>query len=77
MIRQVDWNLFGRFFEIVQAGSLSAAGRGLNLQQPSVSAALKRLEDRLGVVLCHRTPTGIRLTPPGRALLALCGDMVD
>ncbi len=76
-VRQVDWNLFGQFFEIVQAGSLSAAGRRLNLQQPSLSAALKRLEDRLGVTLCHRTPTGIRLTPPGKALLKLCGDMVE
>ena len=76
-VRQIDWNLFGQFFEIVQAGSLSAAGRRLNLQQPSVSAALKRLEDRLGVTLCDRTATGIRLTPAGKALLKLCGDMME
>ena len=76
-MRQVDWNLFGQFFEIVQAGSLSAAGRRLNLQQPSVSAALKRLEDRVGVTLCHRTATGIRLTPAGKALLTLCADMME
>lgn len=76
-IRQIDWNLFGQFFAIVQAGSLSAAARQLNLQQPSLSAALKRLEDHLGVVLCHRGARGIKLTPAGKALLKLCGEMVE
>ena len=76
-LRQVDWNLFAQFFHIVQSGSLSAAGRRLNLQQPSLSAALKRLEDHLGVVLCQRGSRGISLTPAGKALLKLCEDMME
>ncbi len=76
-LRQVDWNLFAQFFHIVQAGSLSAAGRRLHLQQPSLSAALKRLEEHLGVVLCQRGSRGISLTPAGRALLKLCEDMME
>jgi DNA-binding transcriptional LysR family regulator len=76
-VRQTDWNLFAQFFEIVRAGSLSAAGRKLNLRQPSLSAALKRLEDQLGVVLCHRSAKGVTLTAAGKALLTLCSDMVE
>lgn len=76
-IRQVDWNLFRQFFEIVQSGSLSAAARRLNLHQPSLSAALKRLEGHLGVTLCLRTSQGIELTAAGKALMRLTADMVE
>ena len=43
--RNVDWNLLKVFLEIVRAEGIGAAARNLNKQQPSVSAALKRLED--------------------------------
>jgi DNA-binding transcriptional LysR family regulator len=73
--RLVDWNLFCVFREIIRLGSVSAAARVLNRQQPSVSAGLKRLEDHLGVMLCERTPRGVVPTPAGRALYALCEEM--
>jgi DNA-binding transcriptional LysR family regulator len=76
-IRQVDWNLFRQFYEIVQSGSLSAAARRLNLHQPTLSAALKRLEGHLGATLCRRTSQGIELTPAGKALMRLTADMVE
>jgi len=74
--RKIDWNLFRLFHEIAHSGGISAAARRLNRQQPTVSAALKRLEGHLGVALCRRTAQGIDLTPAGRALLALCEEMV-
>jgi DNA-binding transcriptional LysR family regulator len=76
-IRRVDWNLFRQFYEIVQSGSLSAAARRLNLHQPSLSAALKRLEDHLAVTLCRRSAQGIELTPAGKALMQLASDMME
>jgi len=76
-IRQVDWNLFRQFHEIVQSGSLSGAARRLNLHQPSLSAALKRLEGHLGVTLCRRTSQGIELTAAGKAMMRLTADMVE
>jgi DNA-binding transcriptional LysR family regulator len=76
-VRTVDWNLFSLFLEIVSSGGISAAARQLNRQQPTVSAGLKRLEDHLGVELCHRTSQGIELTPAGRALLPLCETMMN
>jgi DNA-binding transcriptional LysR family regulator len=75
-LNRIDWNLFRQFYDIAQSGSLSGAAKKANKQQPSLSAALKRLEDHLGVVLCRRTPKGIELTPAGRAMLLLCEDMV-
>lgn len=74
---RVDWNLFRQFYEIVQAGSVSAAARRLNLHQPSLSAALRRLEDHLQLTLCRRGPHGVELTPAGEALFKLVGDMVE
>ncbi len=76
-IRRVDWNLFRQFYEIVQSGSLSGAARRLNLHQPSLSAALKRLEGHLDVSLCRRTPQGIELTPAGKALMGLATEMFE
>lgn len=73
--RNLDWNLLKVFHEIVSAGGITAASRALNKQQPTVSAALKRLEDHLGVTLCDRTARGIELNPAGRALFAACEDI--
>lgn len=76
-IRQVDWNLFRQFYEIVQAGSVSAAARKLNMHQPGLSTALKRLEEQIGAVLCHRTAKGIDLTPAGKAVMQQAADVVE
>jgi DNA-binding transcriptional LysR family regulator len=73
--RTIDWNLFGVFREIVRAGSVSAAARTLNKRQPSLSASLKRLEDRLGAQLCDRTARGIKLTAAGQAVYLLAEEM--
>ncbi len=73
--RRVDWNLFKFFHEIARSGGVGAAARMLNKQQPSVSAALKRLERQIGAQLCVRTSRGIDLTPSGRQLFAFCGGM--
>lgn len=75
--RNVDWNLLKLFLEIARTGGIGAAARSLNKQQPSVSVALKRLEDQLAAQLFDRSPSGIRITPAGKALQALCEDMFE
>lgn len=74
---RVDWNLLRLFVEIVQAGGIGAAARRLNRQQPSVSAALKRLEDHIGTQLLRRSAAGVEVTTAGRALLLICEDMFE
>jgi DNA-binding transcriptional LysR family regulator len=70
--RNVDWNLFKVFYEIARRGGIGAAARALNKQQPSVSAALQRLERHVGATLCIRTSRGVELTLQGHQLLAAC-----
>jgi len=74
---RVDWNLLRTFVEIVRSGGIGAAARKLNKQQPSISAALKRLEDQVGVQLLKRSASGVEMTAAGTALLALCEDMLE
>ncbi|WP_299843862.1 LysR family transcriptional regulator [uncultured Jannaschia sp.] len=51
---QLDWNLLRTFMVIVQERSITAAAQRLNVSQPSVSAALRRLEERLELRLVDR-----------------------
>jgi LysR family transcriptional regulator, transcriptional activator for bauABCD operon len=71
LFRRIDLNLLKIFREIGHAGGIGAAARRLNLQQPAVSLALKRLEEHIGEKLCLRTARGIELTPAGRVLAEL------
>ncbi|AXB78312.1 LysR family transcriptional regulator [Novosphingobium sp. P6W] len=75
--KRVDWNLLRTFVDIVRAGGIGAAARQLNKQQPSISAALKRLEDHVGATLLHRSVNGVEMTAAGKALMALCEDMLE
>jgi DNA-binding transcriptional LysR family regulator len=74
---RVDWNLLRTFVDIVRAGGIGAAARKLNRQQPSISAALKRLEEHVGATLLLRTATGVEMTAAGKAMMALCEDMLE
>lgn len=58
-----DLEIFAR---VVSAGSLSAAGRELELSPAVVSKRLRRLEDHLGTRLLQRTTRQIALTEAGQ-----------
>lgn len=70
--RNVDWNLFKVFYEIARRGSITSAANALNRTQPSISAALQRLEGYVGNPLCARTSRGVMLTVHGEHLFAAC-----
>nr|WP_218100477.1 LysR family transcriptional regulator [Paenibacillus allorhizosphaerae] len=57
------------FHETARAGNISKAAEQLFITQPSVSYAIKQLEEQLGTALFVRKPKGVELTPEGRALL--------
>ena len=60
------------FTAVADAGSLSAAGRRLNMPLATVSRHLAALEDEIGVRLMTRTTRHLALTEPGRNYLESC-----
>jgi DNA-binding transcriptional LysR family regulator len=72
MVWQLDWNLLRTFIVIVQERSITRAANRLLLSQPAVSAALKRLEDRLGAQLIERGGSNFRVTEEGDVLFRQC-----
>ncbi len=65
---RLDWNLLRSFMVIIEVGSITEAARRLNLKQPTVSNALRRLEETLGRRLIERGPRSFAPTAHGRAL---------
>jgi len=68
----LDWNLLRTFMLIVQERNITAAANRLRLKQPTVSNALKRLEQTLGVELIRRGPRSFEVTARGKALYQEC-----
>ncbi len=55
---------------IAETGSISKAGKRLNLSQPALSHQMKALEDYLGTELFERKSNPLRLSHSGQRLLA-------
>lgn len=62
-------NNIALFLQIVEKGSLTAAGREAGLSSTTVSERLSALEAHFGVVLLNRTTRAISLTEEGRTLV--------
>ncbi|WP_189341840.1 LysR family transcriptional regulator, partial [Mesorhizobium sp. M2A.F.Ca.ET.042.01.1.1] len=69
---EIDWNLLRTFTVIVQEGSLTAAGDKLSLSQPTISNALRRLEEHMACRLIDRSSNYFRITPAGETLYKEC-----
>lgn len=67
-----------RYFEaVVAAGNVTRAAAALGLSQPSLSQALKEMEEELGVTLLDRGPRGSVLTPAGREFTKHASEMLE
>jgi len=64
------------FALVAKLGSLREAAASLGVSEPAVSSAVASLRLELGDPLFTRTPTGIMLTPGGRALAAHAEEIV-
>ncbi|MGV8938541.1 MAG: LysR family transcriptional regulator [Allorhizobium sp.] len=68
MVWDLDWNLIRTFLVIVEEKGITAAANSLGLKQPTVSNALRRLEERLSKRLITRAPGKFAITPAGQLL---------
>lgn len=74
-VTNLDWNLLRTFVVIVEEGGITAAATRLLRRQPTLSAALGRLESQIGSRLIERGGGTFRLTAVGRELYAECSDI--
>lgn len=74
-ITNLDWNLLRTFVVITEEGSITAAAARLLRRQPTVSAALSRLEAQIGQRLIERGGGTFRLTAAGRELYRECSEI--
>lgn len=58
-------------------GSFSSAAKALSLTQPTMSVAIRQLEEELGATLLKRHSTGIVFTPVGLATLEKAKQIMD
>lgn len=63
-----NYELYKVFYWAAKTGSLTKAAKALYLTQPSVSHAIKQLEESFGMTLFYRTAKGVTLTQEGEVL---------
>ncbi|WP_180539505.1 LysR family transcriptional regulator [Acetobacter okinawensis] len=76
-IRQsgITFRMISYFLRVCDAGSISAAAKGLAVTQPALSRQIGKFETVLGFQLFERTHTGMQLTAAARPLKDICQTM--
>ena len=64
-----SWDDLRYFLVTTQKGSLAKAASHIGVTQPTVSRRIESLEERLGVRLFDRLPSGVALTMEGKSIL--------
>ncbi|WP_124068255.1 LysR family transcriptional regulator [Clostridium sp. E02] len=62
---------------IVNCGSISEAAKQLYITQPSLSNAVKDLEQEYGIIIFHRNSKGISLSPDGSEFLSYARQVLE
>lgn len=62
---------------VANASSMNEAARTLFISQPSLSAAIKDLEEEIGIELFRRSNRGISLTPEGEEFIGYARQVVE
>lgn len=63
-------------YAVYKEKSFTKAAEKLFIAQPSLSAAIKKTEEKIGALLFERTGQGVRLTEVGREYIAICEKMI-
>ena len=71
----LDWNLLRTYMVLVEQQGVTKAANFLGLTQPTISSALKRLEQTVGKKLVERSAGGFAVTAAGKVLYAECSSM--
>lgn len=75
-VRGMHTNQLAYFVEVAKQGSISKAAKNLFISQPSLSAAIAKLEEEWGVKLFYRSQNGARLTEQGQQILTVSEEIL-
>jgi DNA-binding transcriptional LysR family regulator len=73
----LDPDLLNAFLAVAEHRSFTRAAHVLNRTQSAVSVQIRRLEERLGVRLFHRTRSGVAMSAAGHELLVYAKRLLD
>ena len=62
---------------VAQSNSMNEAARALFISQPSLSNAIKELEEEAGIIIFRRNNRGIVLTPEGKEFIGYARQVVE
>jgi len=68
-LQESDIKLLRVFYAVASCNGFTAAEPVLRMQRPNISAAIKKLEERLDLILCHRGRGGFQITKEGEGRL--------
>src|ERR1700760_4556760 len=71
----IDWDDVRYFLAVARGGSVRAAAGRLGVNHATVLRRIAQLEDRLGVHMFEKLPSGYRLTEAGEEVLAFAHQM--
>ncbi|WP_019531689.1 LysR family transcriptional regulator [Dasania marina] len=75
-ISDVELRQITVFKTVVECGGITAAELRLNKGKSAISMDLSSLEQRLGMTLCHRGPSGFSLTEQGKSIYAAAKQLI-
>ena len=73
----MNLNQMKYFKAVCELGTVSAAAELLHISQPSLSVAIKELENEFGITLFNRAHRGMQPTAEGELLLNMSKDIID
>ena len=62
---------------IADTGSMNEAARTLYIAQPSLSQAVRELEEEIGITLFRRSNRGVKITPEGKEFLGYARQVAE
>ena len=71
----IDWDDIRYFLAVARGGSVRAAAAHLGVNHSTVLRRIAQLEERLGVQMFEKLPSGYRLTAAGEEVLVLADQM--